>query len=236
MSSSNKTAVKNPYEFTIGGERAITRHSENAVRALSHVFEGRPYRGTAGVKWDPTAVAGALRRSAGQRLRDTSYSSPTRSCENTNARRRRCFSRRRQCDTDLYPAPTSAIATSKLGGRYTRFLSWRRRQLAGRCAVDHHPRRRRGRASSDAFIEFHSCMAKQGGGQYSAASDVVTLVKALTDISTVSVVNSVFRIGQPAHRGQCRREATRTTVRRRLPSERVGGSAMGATSSIPNAL
>ena len=200
MSSSNKTAVKNLIRnITIGGDKSNNAaYAKTLYEAYLMFSKAVPYRGTAGVKWDPTAVAGG--RYVGP---------PGSGCadhiifianggpgENTNGEAQTLLQAAGGNATQIL-YPSSYITNSDQGNwadEYTRFLRGVDvSSQAGVQSIITHGIAVVGASSDGLYPNFIRAMAKQGGGQYYAASDVAMLVKALTDIfNSIQSVNSVF--------------------------------------------
>jgi type IV pilus assembly protein PilY1 len=200
MSSSNKTAVKNLIRnITIGGDKSNNAaFSKTLYEAYLMFSKAVPYRGTAGVKWDPTAVAGGRYigppgSGCADHIIFIANGGPG---EITNGEAQTLLQGAGGNATQIL-YPSSYITNSDQANwadEYTRFLRGVDvSSQAGIQSITTHGVAVVGASSDGLYPNFIHAMANQGGGQYYAASDVVALVKALTDIfNSIQSVNSVF--------------------------------------------
>jgi type IV pilus assembly protein PilY1 len=191
-----KSIIRN---ITIGDDKGNNAAFSKALYEAYLMFsKAVPYRGTAGTKWDRTAVSGG------------SYVGPPGSgCadhiiflanggpgEVTNGDAQALLAAAGGNVTQI-SYPSSYITNSDQANwadEYTRFLRGVDVSTqAGVQSITTHAIAVVGASSDGLYPNFIRAMAKQGGGQYYAASDVALLVKALTDIfNSIQSINSVF--------------------------------------------
>jgi type IV pilus assembly protein PilY1 len=200
MNASNKTAFKNVVRnITIGGDKGNnSAFSKSLYEAYLMFSKGVPYRGTAGSKWDLTAVAGNnyVGPPGGSCVDHIIFLANGGPGENTDGEAKTILQAAGGNVTQIL-YPNSYITNSDQGNwadEYTRFLRGVDVSAqAGVQSITTHGIAVIGASSDGLYPNFIRAMAKQGGGQYYAASDVAMLVKALTDIfNSIQSVNSVF--------------------------------------------
>jgi type IV pilus assembly protein PilY1 len=200
MTSANKAAMKNVVRnITIGADKGNNAAFSKALYEAYLMFsKAVPYRGTAGTKWDRTAVAGG------------NYVGPPGSgCADhiiflanggpgdvTNGDAQALLAAAGGNVTQI-TYPSSYISNSDQANwadEYARFLRGVDVSTqAGVQSITTHAIAVVGAPSDGLYPNFIRAIAKQGGGQYYAASDVALLVKALTDIfNSIQSINSVF--------------------------------------------
>jgi len=200
MTSANKTAMKNIVRnITIGGDKGNNAAFSKALYEAYLMFsKAVPYRGTAGTKWDPTAVAGGhYVGPSGSGCADhiifLANGSPG---ENTNGDAQALLAAAGGNATQIL-YPSSYITNSDQANwadEYTRFLRGVDVSAqAGVQSITTHGVAVVGASSDGLYPNFIAAIAKQGGGQYKATSKVAELVTALMDIfNSIQSVNSVF--------------------------------------------
>jgi type IV pilus assembly protein PilY1 len=200
LTRANATLFKSKISaITIGADKGNNAAFSKALYEAYLMFsKAVPYRGTAGTKWDPTAVAGG------------NYVGPPGSgCadhiiflanggpgEVTNGDAQALLLAAGGNATQIL-YPSSYITNSDQANwadEYARFLRGVDVSAqAGVQSITTHGIAVVGAPSDGLYPNFIRATAKQGGGQYYAASDVAVLVKALTDIfNSIQSVNSVF--------------------------------------------
>src|ERR1700693_6354896 len=200
MTSSNKTIMKNVIRnITILGDKGNNAaFAKSMYEAYLMYSKAVPYRGTAGTKWDPTAVAGGnYVWSPGSGCADhIIFLANGGPGENTNGDAQALLQNAGGNATQIL-YPTSYITNSDQANwadEYARFL--RGVDVSAQAGVQSiitHGVAVVGAPSDGLYPNFIHAIANQGGGQYYAASDVTMLVKALTDIfNAIQSVNSVF--------------------------------------------
>jgi type IV pilus assembly protein PilY1 len=200
MTAANKTIVKNVVRnITIGDDKTNNAaFSKSLYEAYLMFSKAVPYRGTAGTKWDTAAVAGGkyVGPPGGGCANHIIFLANGGPGENTNGDAQALLQAAGgNAAQILYP--TSYITNSDQANwadEYTRFLRGVDVSAqAGVQSITTHGIAVVGASSDGLYPNFIRAMAKQGGGQYYAASDVTLLVKALTDIfNSIQSVNSVF--------------------------------------------
>src|SRR6266571_4983986 len=200
LTRANAALFKNAVRaITIGDDKGNNAaFSKSLYEAYLMFSKATPYRGTAGSKWDSTAVAGGKYVGPpGSGCIDhiifLAYGSPG---ENTNGDAQALLQAAGGNATQIL-YPTSYISNSDQANwadEYARFL--RGVDVSPQPGVQSivtHAIAVVGASSDGLYPNFIRAMAKQGGGQYYAASDVAMLVKALLDIfNSIQSVNSVF--------------------------------------------
>jgi len=200
MTAANKTAMKNIIRnITIGGDKGNNAaFAKSLYEAYLMFSKAVPYRGTAGSKWDSTAVAGAnyVGPPGSGCVNHIIFLANGSSGENTDGEARALLLAAGGNVTQLV-YPSSYISNSDQGNwadEYTRFLRGVDvSPQAGVQSIMTHGIAVIGASSDNLYPNFIRAMAKQGGGQYFAASDVKPLVDALLDIfNSIQSFNSVF--------------------------------------------
>ncbi|MFZ9408158.1 MAG: pilus assembly protein [Burkholderiaceae bacterium] len=180
-----------------GNNAAFTKALHEAFLVFSG---GVPYKGTAGTKWDPAAVAG------GRYVQPGGATSCARNFiifigngspgEVTDNEARALLAGAGGDSTKLtYPtAYITNSAQSNWADEYTRFLNGADVSAgSGRQNVVTHAIAVTGASSDGLYPNFMRAMANQGGGSYYAASNASTLTQALTEIfNQIQAVDSVF--------------------------------------------
>jgi type IV pilus assembly protein PilY1 len=185
--------------ITIGGDKGNNAAFSKALYEAYLMFSRAvPYRGTAGTKWDRTAVAGG-----------TYVGPPGSGCANhiiflanggpgevTNGDAQALLAAAGGNATQIL-YPSSYIGNSDQANwadEYARFLRGVDVSTqAGVQSITTHGIAVVGAPSDGLYPNFIRAIAQQGGGQYYAASNVALLVKALTDIfNSIQSFNSVF--------------------------------------------
>ena len=200
MTAANKTTMKNVVRnITIGGDKGNNAAFSKALYEAYLMFsKAIPYRGTAGLKWDPTAVAGGkyVGPPGSGCLNQIIFLANGSPGDVTDNEAKTLLGGAGGNTTQIL-YPSSYISNSDQGNwadEYARFLRGVDVSAqAGIQSITTHGIAVVGASSDGLYPNFIRAMAKQGGGQYYAASDVALLVKALTDIfNSIQSVNSVF--------------------------------------------
>ena len=200
VTSANKTTMKNLIRnLTIGGDKGNNAAFAKALYEAYLMFsKAVPYRGTAGTKWDPIAVAGGnYVGPPGSGCVDHIIFLANGSSGEVTDNEARALLQGAGGNTTQLVYPNSYISNSDQGNwadEYTRFLRGVDvSSQPGVQSITTHGIAVVGASSDGLYPNFIRAMAKQGGGQYYAASDVAMLVKALLDIfNSLQSVNSVF--------------------------------------------
>jgi len=200
MTSSNKAVMKNVVRnITIGGDKGNNAaFAKSLYEAYLMFSRAVPYRGTAGSKWDSTAVAGAnyVGPPGSGCVNHIIFLANGSPGENTNGDAQALLQAAGGNATQIL-YPTSYISNSDQANwadEYARFLRGVDvSSQPGVQSITTHAIAVVGASSDGLYPNFIRAMAKQGGAQYYAASDVAMLVKALLDIfNSLQSVKSVF--------------------------------------------
>jgi type IV pilus assembly protein PilY1 len=201
MTAANKATLKSTIaNITIGGDKGNNAaFSKSLYEAYLMYMKAVPYRGTAGTKWDPAAVAngryvGAPGSGCGRNnIIFLANGSPGEVTDNEA----KALLAAAGGDTTQILYPTSFITNSDQGNwadEFTRFL--RNADVSPRDGVQNiitHAIAVTGASSDGLYPNFIHAMATEGGGQYFATSNVVDLTKYLLDIfNSIDAANSVF--------------------------------------------
>jgi type IV pilus assembly protein PilY1 len=200
MTSANKATMKNVVRnITIGADKGNNAAFSKALYEAYLMFsKAVPYRGTAGTKWDPTAVAGG--RYVGPPgsgcVNQIIFLANGGPGENTNGDAQALLAAAGGNATQIL-YPSSYITNSDQANwadEYARFLRGVDVSAqAGVQSITTHGIAVVGASSDGLYPHFISAIATQGGGQYRAASNASELADFLNDIfNSIQSVNSVF--------------------------------------------
>ncbi|MEY4864320.1 MAG: type pilus assembly protein PilY1, partial [Pseudomonadota bacterium] len=202
VTASNKAAFKQIIRnLNILNDKGNNAAFSKALHEAFLVFSGGvPYKGTAGSKWDPAAVAG------GRYVRPGGDASCARNFvifignggpgEVTDNDARALLGGLGGNTTKLN-YPTAYIKNSDQSNwadEYTRFMNGADVSTgSGRQNIVTHTIAVTGASSDGLYPNFMRAMANQGGGSYYAASNATALTQALTEIfNQIQAVDSVF--------------------------------------------
>ena len=201
MTTANKTALKTIIAaITIGDDKGNNPSFTKTLWEAYLMFsKGVPFKGTAGVKWDPAAVAGG--RYIGP---------PGLGCGKNHIIFMANGSPSNNENNDMQPIlaaaganvqqlvyPTTYINNtdqSNFADETTRFLRGVDvNDMDGVQNITTHAIAVTGSSSDGNYPNFIRAMAQQGGGQYYSASDVTSLTQYLINIfNAIQAANSVF--------------------------------------------
>jgi type IV pilus assembly protein PilY1 len=201
MTAANKAIFKSAIaNITILGDKGNNAAFSKALYEAYLMFsKAAPYRGTAGTKWDPTAVSagryvGAPGSGCGKNnIVFLANGSPGEVTDNEA----KALLAAAGGDTKQLVYPTSFITNSDQGNwadEYARFL--RNADVSPRDGVQNivtHGIAVIGAPSDGLYPNFIHAMAKQGGGQYFATNNVADLTQYLLNIfNAIDTTNTVF--------------------------------------------